>query len=64
MKMSGSIVAKPFTKTFLLTIIIGVVIDDWNTINEGVLVKKNNKCCIDIIKEINNLRQKTRKDET
>jgi len=29
-----------------------------------MLVKKNNKCCIDIVKGANNLRQKTNKEDT
>jgi len=45
-----------FTKTLLLIIVIGIVIEDWNAINKGMLVGK--KCCIDIIKGTSNLRQK------
>lgn len=39
-----------FTKIFLLIIISRVVIDDLNAINNGTLMEKNSKCCIDIIK--------------
>jgi len=46
-----------FTKTHLLIIVSRIIIDDWNAINKGMLLKKNNKCCISIIKETNNLRQ-------
>ena len=44
-----------FTKASLLIIVSAVIIDDWNAINNGMLVGK--KCCIGIIKGTNNLRQ-------
>jgi len=47
-----------FTKTPLLIIVSGVVIDDWSTINKDMLVERNKKYYIDIIKGTNNLRQK------
>jgi hypothetical protein len=34
-----------FTKTHLLIIASGVGVHDWNTINNCMLVEKNNKCC-------------------
>jgi len=42
----------------------GIVIEDWNAINKGMFVEKSNKCCIDIVKWTNNLRQKFRKEDT
>ena len=33
-----------------------IVINDWNAINNGMLVEKSNKYCIVIIKGTNNLR--------
>jgi len=54
-----------FTKTPLLIIVSGVVIDDWSTINKDMLVERNKKYYIDIIKGTNNLRQeKNRKKNT
>lgn len=44
-----------FTKTPI--IVSEVVIDDWNAINKGMLMEKNNKCCIGIVKGTNILRQ-------
>jgi len=41
-----------FTKTHLLIIVSRIIIDDWNAINKGMLLKKNNKCCINNIKRI------------
>ena len=46
------------TKTSLLIMVNGIVIHDWNVINKCMLVEKSNKCCIDIVKKTNNLRQK------
>ena len=46
-----------FTKTHLLIIVSGIVIDDSNAINNDMLMEKINKCCISIIKWTNNLRQ-------
>jgi len=40
----------------------GVIIDDWNTINKDMLEKKNNKYCINIIKETNSLTHIIRKE--
>jgi len=53
-----------FTKTPLLIIVTRVVIKDRNAINKGMLVEKNNKCCIGIVKGINNLREKFIKEDT
>jgi len=53
-----------FTKTPLLIIVSGMIIYDLNAINKGMLVEKSNKCCIDIAKGTNNLRQKFRKEDT
>jgi len=39
-----------FTESLLLIIISRVILDDWNAINKSMLVEKNNKCCICIIK--------------
>jgi len=47
-----------FTKTLLLIIVSGVVIDDRKTLNKRMLVEKDNKCCIGIIKRTNNLRRR------
>lgn len=41
----------------LLIIGTRIIIDDWNAINNSMLMKKGNKCCICIIKRANNLRQ-------
>jgi hypothetical protein len=46
-----------FSKTLLLIIVREVAIDDWDAINKSVLIEKNKKCCIDIVKKTNNLRQ-------
>jgi len=46
-----------FTKTLLLIIVRGVTIDDWNAVNKSILMETNNKCCINIVKKTNNLRQ-------
>ena len=40
-----------FTKTPLLIIVTRVVIKDRNAINKGMLVEKNNKCFISIIRD-------------
>jgi len=48
-----------FIKTLLL--IIFSVIDDWNAINMSMLLNNTNKYCIDILKEINNLRKKKKR---
>ena len=53
-----------FTKTPLLIIVTRVVIKDRNAINKGMLVEKNNKCCIGIVKGKNNLREKFIKEDT
>jgi hypothetical protein len=53
-----------FTNTPLLVIVSGVVIDDWNSINKDMLVKKVINVVFVLYKR-NNLRQeKNRKDNT
>jgi len=46
-----------FTKTHLLIIVSGVVINDWNAINKNMFVNKSYIFCIYIIKGPYNLRE-------
>ena len=39
-----------FTKTHLLIVVSRVVKFWWNSINKGIVVEKNDKCCIGIVK--------------